>query len=101
MRLGDTGRCLRDVQILCEGQGDEARQGRIIEGGPPGLEVSLALSLPALDTVLTEETSREGRLRRPVVRAKRAASQADTHQNRKKARGSDHDPSFQRPELLM
>ena len=84
--MGDPCRRLRDVQILCEGQGNEARQGRIIEGGPPGLKVRLALSLPALDTVRTEEASREGSLRRPVVRAKRAATkEANTQQKRKKA----------------
>jgi hypothetical protein len=46
---------LRDVQILLEGQRDEARQHGIIEAGPPGREVRLELRFPALDAFLAEE----------------------------------------------
>ena len=43
-RLSDTSGCLRDVEILFERQGDEARQLRIIEAGPPCGEVGLAVA---------------------------------------------------------
>jgi hypothetical protein len=62
---------LRDVQVLFEGQGDEVRQQRIIEGGPPDLEVCFALNLPLLDALLAEEAGRHGIVGRLVIRADR------------------------------
>ena len=93
--MSDTCRRLRDVQILFEGQGDEARQRGIIEAGPPGTEVGLALDLPALDALLTEEACRQWNLGRLVVRADRAARQdADTQQKGKRASLGEHDGPF-------
>ena len=90
-RLGDTCRRLRDVQILFEGQGDEAREQWIIEAGPPGLEIRLALNLPLRDAVLTEKAGRHGNLGRPVVRADRATRQeADTQQEGGRAGAGEH-----------
>ena len=83
--MRDTCRCLRELQILFECQRDEARQRRIIEAGPPALEVRFALDLPSLDPFLAEEACGQGNLRRFVPGADRAARQeADGQQNEKK-----------------
>jgi hypothetical protein len=93
--LGDTRRRLRNVQILREGQRNEARERGIIEGSPPDLEVRLPLTLPALDTFLTEEAIRQGNLRLLVVRADRATRQkADTQQKGERAGLDEHNGPF-------
>ena len=93
-RLGDTGRGLRDVQILFEGQGDEARQRGIIEAGPPGLEVRLALDLPALDTFLTEEAGDSGISGAGSAGRPRSRRGADTQQKGERAGVGEHDGPF-------
>ena len=93
--MRDTCRCLRELQILFEGQRDEARQRRIIEAGPPALELRLALDLPSLDTFLAKELCGQRNLRRFVARADRAARQkAGSQQKGQRARVGEHDGHF-------
>jgi len=90
-RLRDTCRCLRELQVLFEGQRDEARQRRIIEASPPALKVRLALDRPSLDTFLAKELWGQRNLRRFVARADRAAGQeADTEQEGGRAGVGEH-----------
>jgi len=86
---------LRELQILCKGQSDEARQRRIIEAGPPAMEVRLAVDRPSLDTFLAKELCGERNFGRVVARADRAARQKAGSQHKgQRARMGEHDGPF-------